>query len=135
MVKYIYCLTRREDLSEEEFHTYWREKHGAFIRSLAKTLKATKYIQSHTINSPINAEIAKGRGLETPWYDGVTELWWENMDDFIASVSTPEGIEAAQKYIADEANFIDFSKSRAFLTEEYTVFDFEAEPQTEIKEK
>ena len=124
MVKYIYCITRREGMSREDFQTYWREKHGEFIKGLARTLRATKYVQSHTLDTPINQNIAEGRGLETPWYDGVTEIWWESMDDFIASVSTPEGAEAAKRYIADEANFVDFSKSRAFLTEEYTVFDF-----------
>ncbi|MFM9905179.1 MAG: EthD domain-containing protein [Pyrinomonadaceae bacterium] len=127
MIKFIYCITKHKDLSDEEFHDYWREKHGTFIRRIAKTLNATKYIQSHTIDTPMNAEIAKGRGLETPAYDGVTEIWWNSMDDFLGAVSSPEGIEAAQKYVADEANFIDFSKSRAFLTEEFTVFDVSAE--------
>ncbi len=50
------------------------------------------------------------------------------MEDFLAAVSTPEGQEAARQYITDptvgEVNFVDFSQSRAFLTEEHTVFDF-----------
>lgn len=48
--------------------------------------------------------------------------------DFLASFSTPEGIEATKQYIADESNFVDFSQSRAFLTEEHVVFDFTSEP-------
>lgn len=54
------------------------------------------------------------------------------MDDFLAAVSTPEGQAAAQQYITDptvgEVNFVDFSQSRAFLTEEHTVFDFSSTP-------
>lgn len=47
------------------------------------------------------------------------------------SVSTPEGEEAAHQYISGsdvaEINFVDFSQSRAFLTEEHIVFDFSSE--------
>lgn len=129
MIKFVYCIRKRADLTDEEFHAYWREKHGAFIRTLTKTLRAKKYIQSHTINTPINAELVRGRGLDTPAYNGVTEIWWESMEDFLASVNSPEGIEAAQKYVADEGNFVDFSQSRAFLTEEHVVFDFSSESE------
>lgn len=125
MIKLMYCIRKRSDLTEEEFRTYWREKHGAFIRSLAKTICAKKYIQSHTMNTPINEELVRSRGLDkTPPYDGVTEIWWESMEDFLAGANSPEGIKAAQRYVADEANFVDFSQSRAFLTEEYVIFDF-----------
>lgn len=123
MLKFVYCLRKRADLSETEFHAYWQEKHGSFIRSIAKTLKAEKYIQSHTLDTPINQALVESRGLDPNIYDGVTEIWWNSMDDFLAGVNSPEGIEAAQKYVADEANFVDFAQSRAFLTEEYTVFD------------
>ena len=124
MIKFVYCIRKRANLSDEEFHTYWREKHGSFIRSIAKTLGAKKYIQSHTINTPVNAEIVNSRGLDSPPYDGLTEIWWESMDDFLAAISSKEGIEAAKEYVADEANFVDFAQSRAFLTEEHTIFDF-----------
>jgi len=25
MIKYVYCLRKRADLTDEEFHTYWKE--------------------------------------------------------------------------------------------------------------
>ncbi|MBD0333892.1 MAG: EthD domain-containing protein [Cyanobacteria bacterium Co-bin13] len=123
MIKFVYCICKRPDLSDAEFRTYWREKHGAFIRSLAQTIRAKKYIQSHKMDTPINAELIKSRGLEPLSYDGVTEIWWDSMEEFLAGVNSPEGAAAAQQYVADEANFVDFSKSRAFLTEEHTIFD------------
>lgn len=130
MIKFVYCIRKRADLSDEEFRTYWREQHGTFIRSLAKTIRAKKYIQSHTLNTPVNEELVRSRGLDTtPPYDGVTEIWWESIDDFLVGVNSPEGMEAAQQYVADEANFVDFSQSRAFLTEEYVVFDFSSDAQ------
>ncbi|MBD2258429.1 EthD domain-containing protein [Pseudanabaena sp. FACHB-2040] len=123
MIKFVYCICKRSDLSDAEFRTYWRETHGALIRSLAQTIRAKKYIQSHRLDTPINAELVKSRGLEPLPYDGVTEIWWDSMEEFLAGVNSPEGIAAAQQYVADEANFADFSKSRAFLTEEHTIFD------------
>lgn len=129
MLKYVYCIRKRADLSNEEFHTYWRGKHSELIRSLAKAIRGKKYIQSHTMNTPINQEMINSRGFESPPYDGVTEIWWDSMEEFLAGVNSPEGIEAAQQYIADEANFVDFSKSRAFLTEEYVVFDFTSQDE------
>lgn len=128
MIKFVYCIAKRADISDAEFSRIWRDVHGPFIRGLASTLRATRYVQSRTMSTPINAEIAKSRGLEVPPYDGVTELWWNSLEDFSAAVQTPEGIEAAKKYIGDhavgEVTFVDFSRSRAFLTEEHTVFDF-----------
>jgi heme-degrading monooxygenase HmoA len=81
------------------------------------------------MNTPINQEMINSRGFESPPYDGVTEIWWDSMEEFLAGVNSPEGIEAAQQYIADEENFVDFSKSRAFLTEEYVVFDFTSQDE------
>jgi uncharacterized protein (TIGR02118 family) len=128
MIKFVFCIRKRADLTDEEFCNFWRDTHAPFIRSLAKTLRATKYIQSYTLNTSVNEEIVKSRGLDSPAYDGVTEIWWESMEDFLAAVGTPEGQEAARQYITDpkvgEVNFVDFSQSRAFLTEEHTVFDF-----------
>jgi hypothetical protein len=46
------------------------------------------------------------------------------MEEFLAGVNSPEGMEAARQYVADEANFVDFAQSCAFLTEEHTIFDF-----------
>jgi len=124
VIKFVYCITKRSGMTDEAFRTYWHEKHGAFIRSIAPALHAKKYIQSQKIDTPINQQLIASRGLDASSYDGVTEIWWETMDDFLAGVTTPEGQAAAQQYIADEANFVDFSASRAFLTEEHTVFDF-----------
>ena len=59
MIKFVYCIRKRADLSNEEFHNFWCDVHGPFIRNLAQTLKATRYIQSHTIDTPVNIEIGR----------------------------------------------------------------------------
>lgn len=45
MIKFVYCIRKKADLTDEEFRNFWRNTHGPFIRSLAKTLRAKKYIQ------------------------------------------------------------------------------------------
>ena len=59
--------------------------------------------------------------LQAP-YDGVTEVWWETMSALEQGMSSPSGVEAQRKLIEDEARFIDFSRSRVFMTEEHQIF-------------
>ena len=120
MIKLVYCLTRREDVSAEEFYRYWLEEHGPLVKSVAADIGACRYVQSHTIMPEMNAELEAGRGLQ-PAYDGITEVWWDNEETF-AQASSPAGQAAAAKLAEDEARFIDFSRSRVFMTEEHTIF-------------
>jgi uncharacterized protein (TIGR02118 family) len=122
VIKLVYILRRREDVSPEEFRQYWLEKHGPLVRSFAEALKARKYIQSHTIETPLNDALVSGRGM-SEFYDGITEVWWESLDDLSAAVATPEGAESGRRLAEDEAQFIDLPKSTIFLTEEHTIFD------------
>ena len=122
MVKYVYCLRKRDDIPSETFYQYWLEQHGPLVRQFAEALRAKKYIQSHTIAPEVNDAIARGRGL-APAYDGITEVWWESFEDFQSSANTPEGHAARQALREDEAKFIDFSQSCVFLTEEHIIFD------------
>ncbi len=124
MVKLVFCIRKRPDMTDAEFHEYWRERHGSRIRGIAERLLATRYIQSHRIETALDGPLAESRGIHSEPFDGVTEIWWETMDDLLASVGTPEGQALARDYIADEANFVDFSRSSIFLAEEHTVFDF-----------
>ncbi|MEN6622844.1 MAG: EthD domain-containing protein [Smithella sp.] len=73
-----------------------------------------RYVQSHIIESPLNENIRKSRGLSEP-YDGVGEIWWKSEEDFLAVISSPEGIKLRTTFIEDEAKFIDLKASSAFL--------------------
>ncbi len=124
MIKLVYVIRRRDDIPAKEFHTYWLEKHGPLVRSVAKVLRARKYLQSHTIEA--GAQIAESRGMGDG-YDGITEVWWDSLEDLAAATATAEGREAGQRLIEDEAKFIDLKRSSIFLTEEHAIFDFSAD--------
>ena len=123
MIKIVYCVKRRADVAPAEFHKYWLEKHGPLVRSFAKTMRARKYIQSHTIEPEQNVALAASRGM-LPAFDGITEVWWDSMEDFRAGGATPEGQAAGRALIEDESKFIDLTGSHLFLTEEHTIFDY-----------
>ena len=122
MIKLVYCLRRRSDVPPEEFRRYWLEEHGPRVRGLAQALRARKYVQSHTMESDLNAVLTDSRGMK-PHYDGITEVWWDGMEDLEAGLASPEGQAAGADLVEDEARFIDLAQSRIFLTEEHTIFD------------
>ena len=122
MIKLVYCVRRRADVSEDEFHRYWLEQHGPLVRSMAEAILARRYVQSHTIGPELNQAIARSRGLSNG-YDGITEVWWDDVTTYRAGFSTPAGVAARERLIADESTFIDFSRSCSFLTEEHVIFD------------
>ena len=124
MVKLVYCLRKKEEVSQEEFHRYWREEHGPLVTSFTKNIDAVKYVQSHTIDTPINQGLIESRGLAAP-YDGITEVWWRNEGALAAAMATDEGAAAFQALLNDESGFIDFSQSRVFITKENLIFDTE----------
>jgi hypothetical protein len=54
-----------------------------------------------------------------PEYDGVAEVWFESEQDLVAAMSSPEGQTLSAALLKDEGNFIDHSKSSAFLVKEH----------------
>ncbi len=42
MLKFVYCVRRRPDISLEEFRKYWLEHHGPLVRSYAKNSACEK---------------------------------------------------------------------------------------------
>jgi uncharacterized protein (TIGR02118 family) len=121
MIKLVYCLRRLPELSREEFQRYWRETHGPRVRERAGTLGIKRYVQVHTLESPLNEALRANRGSEGEIFDGVAELWWESAEVLAAGSSTPEGRQAAQELREDEKRFIDFGRSVMFVAEENPV--------------
>jgi len=121
MIKFVYCVTRKADISQEEFNRHWLENHGPLVRSLAETLNAKRYVQSHTLTTEWDDMIRQSRAQGPP-YDGITEVWWDKIEDLLAALATPEGQEANRRLAEDENKFVDMEKSCVFLTEEHTIF-------------
>lgn len=117
MIKLVMCLTRHPGITREEFKDYWKKKHGPFFMRNAGAMGAKRYVQSHTLDIPLNRDIRTSRGM-LPEYDGVAEVWFESVEALMAGMSSPEGQKLGAALLEDEKNFIDHSKSSAFIVEE-----------------
>ena len=54
-------------------------------------------------------------------YDGVAEVWFESEQELIAAMSSPEGQEISAILLKDESNFLDHTKSTAFIAQEHVL--------------
>ena len=118
MIKMVMCLRRRPDLTREEFQDYWLHKHGPFFQENSGAMRAKKYVQSLTVDTPLNEGLRSSRNM-LPEYDGVAEVWFESEEDLMAAMSSPEGQRLSEALLEDEGNFIDHSKSSAFIVKEH----------------
>src|ERR1700730_4212992 len=119
MIRLIYVLRRKPSMSRDEFQKYWHEVHGPLVARHATTLNVLRYVQNHTLDDPMNEQMAKARGGMEPPYDGVAELWWTTRVAFASSMATPAGQAAAKELLEDEARFIDLPNSPLWLAYEY----------------
>jgi len=117
MIKFVMCLTRHPDMSREQFQDYWQNKHGPFFMKNAGTVRAKKYVQSLTLDTPLNQGLRESRGM-LPEIDGMAEVWFESEQDLVKGMSSPEGQELSASLLKDESNFVDHSKSSAFIVRE-----------------
>ena len=74
------CITRLPNMSREEFKDYWMNKHGPFFMENAGAMRAKKYVQSHTVDTPLNDGLRNSRCMRAE-YDGVAEVWFESEEN------------------------------------------------------
>ena len=87
-------------------------------------MRAKKYVQSHTVHEDAGQQIRSTRPKMKDTYDGITEVWWDSLEDFSGGSAIQERAEAARALLEDESKFIDFEHSSIFLTEEHEIFDY-----------
>jgi uncharacterized protein (TIGR02118 family) len=120
MIKLVFCVKRLPHLSREEFQRHWRERHAPLVREAAAALGVRRYVQVHTLTSPANEAMRRGRGGPEE-YDGVAELWFDSLEALAAGGATPEGRAAGRRLLEDERRFIDLARSPLWIAEEHEV--------------
>jgi uncharacterized protein (TIGR02118 family) len=113
-------VRRRDDIEPDEFHRYWREEHGPLVRSFQQVLGIRRYVQLHRIETPFNDALRASRDALEP-FDGVAELWWDDLDSLAAGASSPDGLAAGQALLEDEQRFIDLARSSLWIGEEVEI--------------
>lgn len=79
MIKCIYFLKRKDGMSVEEFHRYWRDVHAPIA---AKIPGIRKYVLCYPLSSQYQNKF--------PLYDGVAELWFDSESALASAMQTEE---------------------------------------------
>jgi uncharacterized protein (TIGR02118 family) len=119
MIKLVFCLRRKPELTREQFQEYWYTTHAPLVRKNAEALRIRRYVQVHTRDTPMNAAIQGSRNAP-PEYDGVAELWFDSLEDMAANRS-PAAAGAGRELLEDEGRFIDLANSPIWFAEERTI--------------
>jgi uncharacterized protein (TIGR02118 family) len=90
--KLVAFLSKRPDLSWEQFQRHWRHVHGPIAAAIPGN---QRYVQCHARRGIYEA----GR---TPVYDGIPMSWFDDESTLRAAAETPEYARTR----ADEANFL-----------------------------
>jgi uncharacterized protein (TIGR02118 family) len=108
MIKVVYCISKKPELTDLEFFHYWEHVHGP-IGGQIPGLR--KLIQSHRLTVPGDKH--------QPDCDGLAELWFDDVEALRAARQSPEWKASTE----DEANFIDHGKVAYFVSEEHVILD------------
>jgi uncharacterized protein (TIGR02118 family) len=121
MIKLVFSLRRRPEMTRDEFQAYWRDQHAPLVARHAEVLRIRRYVQTHARSSELAAAQSAARGSEPDAYDGQAELWWDSLEDVAAAASTRAGQQAAIELLQDERRFIDLEHSPLWIGEEHEV--------------
>lgn len=111
MVKLVYCITKKPGLTDEEFFRYWKNIHGPLG---VRIPGLRRLVQSRRLNVPGDKH--------HPSYDGMAELWFDNVESLLAARQSPEWKVSTE----DEDNFIDHARTAYFVSEEHVILDRES---------
>ena len=83
MYKAIILLSRRDDMSAEEFRSWWLDEHAPIAAQLPHLRRVTFNLVADSVE-----------------IDGVSELWFDSEADFEAAYSSPIGQSVAADSLA-----------------------------------
>ncbi|RZL82533.1 MAG: EthD family reductase [Sphingomonas sp.] len=107
MIKLSFFLTRRSDLTHEQFTRYWLDRHAPLLEGLPEVqLNVRKYVQQDALKGlPPSLPVAP--------FDGVAELWFDDMEALNATLAAGS---YATLVAEDEEKFLDRSKTSILLS-------------------
>jgi uncharacterized protein (TIGR02118 family) len=105
--KVVWMVRFKEGMDREEADRYWLNTHG----SIFKSLDIDRYVQNHVVESTIEGE-AVG-------FDGFSECWFADEDQFLRAVNSPTWAEAVE----DGLNVFDMSRLWGAVLKERVVKD------------
>lgn len=120
MIVITFLLRKLPELSDEEFHRYWRENHGPLVASHADVLGIRRYLQLHALDSPLGDAVAATRDCEPHDWDGIALVWLDSEESLAAMAGSEERQAAAAALLEDERRFLDLPRCQLYLSEDHT---------------
>ena len=108
MIKSISLLTRRAELTHEQFVRHWLDVHAPLAHAVPGI---RRYVQSHIVEERRRPDIP-ATDVEV---DGIAELWFDDREAMARALSTP----AAKALHADGARFI--GRIKTYTVEEKSI--------------
>lgn len=109
MVKFTILLRRKPSMTHAEFVAYHRDRHAPLFCALpAVRQHVRRYVQCHTVPASIP-------GLPPVRFDGITELWFDDVAALEAVFTSAAYMETIRP---DEAQFLDLHGCEFVLSTE-----------------
>jgi hypothetical protein len=114
MFKLLAFLTKKEGIEMRAFIDYYENQHVSLICSLAPTpiVYKRRYV--------VEKLTSEGGAID---FDVVTELGFPDRAAYLAWMAKLSAPGAGEQVSADEAKFLDRSRTRAYVIEEYVSSD------------
>ena len=108
MIKSLSLLTRKSELSREEFRRIWESEHAPLVHAVPQV---RRYVLSFVLAEPTRPDVP----TQAMNVDAVAELWYDDMAALKAAAASPE-MKAVQANGALHLGAI-----KTFITEEVVV--------------
>ena len=112
MIKFTILLKRKPSLTHEQFVDHHRRVHASLFMSMT-VVQATvrRYVQQHAVAAELP-------GMPPAKYDGITELWFDDVSALGRCFSDPEYLAVIRP---DEELFLDPHGCDFIVSEEHAV--------------
>lgn len=108
MLKAIALLKKKDGMTREDFIRYYEDNHSVLVWKTYPWMM--KYQRNYV-------EFAASMAMEHADFDVITEIWFNDRQDYDRLMHVSGNTEAGARISADEENFLDKSATCFFLVE------------------
>jgi len=83
VIKVVGLLTRKPEITHEQFVKHWLEIHGPLAHAVPGI---RRYVQSHILDTRTRPDIPE----TAVQVDGIAELWYDDLESLQRAAATPE---------------------------------------------
>ena len=117
MIRFINCIKKRSDVSDEDFRRYWQDPYfDTLIVKVVTLIKPERYERNLTLKVQANELIQQERGSREP-FDATIEYWWTNAQNLLQVYNSDEAAAVKKEMLTYQQQFVDLAQSCAFFTE------------------